>query len=108
MSKCSVFSTMKLNFSYWTLFCPKYCASAGEAPARAASPITAAATHHFIRSPLEVGVRCIRCSCLLHQDCHTSPGDRTALAVEPPRYTAAGSLVRTPRFHCIQPLLRLS
>src|SRR5215510_10320242 len=26
MSKCSVRSTLKSSFRYWTLFCPKYCA----------------------------------------------------------------------------------
>ena len=31
MSKCSVDLTLKSNFWYWTLFCPKYCACAVEA-----------------------------------------------------------------------------
>src|SRR3954452_8792851 len=31
MSKCSVLSTRKFRFSYWTLLRPKYCASSGGA-----------------------------------------------------------------------------
>src|SRR5262245_5111534 len=30
MSKCSVLSTWKSKLWNWTLFCPKYCAPAGE------------------------------------------------------------------------------
>src|ERR1051326_4566045 len=39
MSKCSVFSTEKSSFLYWTLLRPKYCADTGvtEAIANAAS-----------------------------------------------------------------------
>src|SRR5689334_4621091 len=43
MSKCSVLSTWKSSFLYWTLFCPKYCAEAGALRKPAIRTVIAAA-----------------------------------------------------------------
>src|SRR5215831_258848 len=68
MSKCAVFSTSNLNFLYWTLLRPKYCAWTGGATVTAAADTARAAAirrtpfRNFKGSPPSFGERSTNCT----------------------------------------------